>query len=111
MTDTLKPSEVLDKAADLITPEGAWTQGYFARVAPGGNSIGPREPNAACWCAFGAVINRCGNDGAAEDFAVQYLRTTLRDSIDRWNDAPERTQAEVIAALRQAAQLAREEGQ
>lgn len=111
MTETLLPSVVLDRAADLIEPEGAWTQRYFARVEPGGNCIGPRETAAKCWCAFGAILNIVGSAWEAEDRAIPFLRAITREGIDHWNDAPERTQPEVVAALRKAADLARSEGQ
>lgn len=108
----MKPSEVLAKAADLIEPEGAWTQGKFAREASG-LAQDPKSPKAICWCARGAIIR----SGGLESAPLRYLRSVV-PSCDRsgepvavWNDAPERTQAEVVKALRDAADLARSEGQ
>lgn len=46
MSETLKPSEVLGKAADLIEPEGAWMKGKF----------GFRGESPSCGCAVGALI-------------------------------------------------------
>ncbi len=51
---TLLPSQVLEAAAKLIEPEGAWTQGANARTAKG-RPIGPVEAPASCWCAIGAI--------------------------------------------------------
>ena len=40
-----------------------------------------------------------------------HLRRVVGGGVAPWNDAPGRTQAEVVAALRKAADLARSEGQ
>lgn len=101
----MKPSEVLAKAADLIEAEGTWTQG------PDGSD----EP---CWCLYTAVCHVVGHGPAGRsDEPMRFARKALgrrfiydSDVFD-WNDAPERTQAEVVAALRKAASLARSEGQ
>lgn len=112
-----KPSEVLDAAADLLTSRGAWTQGAASRDATG-------EPdddisllsNATCWCAWGAMLAVCGESrivcsglpGRAFDFLQRHLKV---DHIPDWNDRPSRTKAQVVSALRGAADLAKETGQ
>ena len=96
-------AEVLRKAADLIEPPSAWTQGAFARTK-GGAIIGPYEQNARCWCAHGAIKRVSEHEGG--ELAAWSARTELVRSIPAWNDHPERTQAEVVTALRQAADLA-----
>jgi hypothetical protein len=106
------PSQVLDKAADLITPDGAWTQGHGAHKADG-NITGARSPDATCWCLHGAVLAASGQPFAdrAEAFVERALGMEhITDAYD-WNDDPARTQPEVVAALRKAADLARSEGQ
>lgn len=115
----LKPSEVLAKAADLIEPEGAWTTRLFARDALG-RSAGVFGPKAVCWCARGAM-SKIADDypllARTQDFFARFLgepeAPTVADhaAIAIWNDAPERTQAEVVAALRKASVLAAEAGQ
>lgn len=104
-------ADILDWAADLIEPEGAWTQGAFARTKDG-EPIGPLEAPATCWCLYGAI------DKAGEDLGVdagwdadRALFASLRTNVPKFNDAPERTQAEVVAALRQAAERARALGE
>lgn len=96
MTPTL-PSEVLDAAAELITPEGAWGQGGCGNVYSN--------------CAMTAIW-KAGKAGGG-NAASAYLHRTLEASDDYavfgWNDDPNRTQAEVISALRRAAELARSE--
>jgi len=104
MTD-LNAAEVLERAADLIEPVGAWTQDMY------------RVPGKDCFCAVGAVGMVLGKGKwiggrAAEDFVDANSKLFGMDASDleEWNDTPGRTQAEVVAALRQAAALAREQG-
>ena len=115
MTATV--AETLRKAADLIEPKGAWTQGYYARDASG--RYWEEDPDsdaqgsyvdfpAKCFCLYGAIAKAVGaddpflmkTDGRIEDALRLATGTTL---VADWNDAPERTQAEVVAALRAAA--------
>lgn len=108
------PSETLTKAADLLTPEGKWTQGAYAR-GKSGRSVHEHSPSAVCFCALGALW-RVGDVGALwrvgdDDWRAKgYLRRVIDTAIAEWNDDPARTQAEVVAALRKAAELARSEG-
>lgn len=92
------PSDILFKAANLIEPEGRWVQGNFAQE--GGR-----------YCAAGAIFFAAplGDDRRQGDAAsALFCKVIRRKNIGHWNDVPSRTQAEVIAALRQAALLARE---
>lgn len=101
----LSVADVLDRAADLIEPEGAWTQGAPARTAGGrGTDSGDRE--AVCFCAIGA-INRAGYWDWPLTSACWKAVEDTTVGLAKWNDAPERTQAEVVAALRAAAEKAR----
>lgn len=122
--EQLKHSEVLSKAADLIEPEGAWTQGAQARNKRG-QRVADSAKNAVCFCASGAIWRAARKAGVAglsssggsiiNDAHVALSTVingrSLSARIPDWNDAPERTQAEVVAALRQAAAKAREAGQ
>lgn len=99
------PSEILDAAADLITPEGAWTQDDY-------------EDRPGCFCMVGAVLRVQGKTfGTEDDDPVSRLLAKVMFGteevylIPRWNDEAERTQSEVIQALRTAAEKAREAGQ
>lgn len=96
-------SEILNKAADLIEPEGAWTQGTWARTANGSDDAAIGED--VCWCAYGAIRRASEFVNDLSDECVEKVRQLVGDVIT-WNDAPERTQAEVVAALRAAAQKA-----
>jgi hypothetical protein len=106
----MKPSEVLAKAADLIEPVGAWTQRTSYRDAKG-RICEPRSPAVACRCAAGAINEAC--DWSYDLACPTFVRFEgfIGASTARWNDTYERTQAEVVKALRDAADLARSEGQ
>lgn len=112
MAEKLPVADVLERAADLIEPEGRWTQGALYRDRDG-NPAGAMISNPICWCAVGAVIHVGGGLCELELAEADLAETSpgaLRP-LSSWNDAPERTQAEVVAKLRQAAALAREQGQ
>lgn len=108
----LSVADVLDRAADLIEPEGAWIQG---RLCEDGCDL----QNASCFCAMGAIL-RVGSSSLIGRKSVPVFEASLpsgfreygaglRPAAD-WNDAPERTQGEVVAKLREAAAKAREQG-
>lgn len=118
MSEATKPSEVLSAAADLIEPEGAWTQGEFGRRADGSYTMLPSLREAVCFCAEGAIGRAAGirdiaELGASEAliFMERFVSPGTPWAVSGWNDAPDRTQAEVVAALRAAAELAKAEGQ
>lgn len=111
----MKPSEVLAKAADLIEPEGAWTQGALGRDE-NEDDIEESHELAVCWCAIGALCEASGDRYASELRARVEALIEAPDGrgtypLARWNDTPGRTQSEVVAALRSASDLARSEGQ
>ena len=98
-------ADILTAAADLIEPEGRWTQGAFARTGKG-RVIGPCEKAAECFCGIGAIY-RVGGVGHLSDAAMaeldRYARRRRHDMFAGWNDTEGRTQAEVVAALRASA--------
>jgi len=98
-------ADILTAAADLIEKPGAWTQGALARHA-NGNPVGPAEANATCWCLYGA-LDRVTGVRCYEGAAADVLAGMLPGTVSGWNDRTGRTQAEVVAALRAAADKAR----
>lgn len=111
----LTVAEVLERAADLIEPEGAWTQGEYARNAYGSAFIhGWRYPDGppVCFCLNGAINFVAGNRVTQDYAPAQRVVESMFDdgATGTWNDAPERTQAEVVSKLREAAALAKAEG-
>lgn len=102
-------SEVLNQAADVLEPEGAWTQGALWRTPDGTYE----EDGAVCFCIQGAlylvterIAGGVGEGDAVREEAEDFLETLLGRTIPGWNDDPERTQAEVVAKLREAAEQA-----
>jgi hypothetical protein len=116
MTDV---ADILDRAADLIEPEGAWTQGDYARIAGGdgwfdiGDGFTFCDFPAVSFCIYGAVSRaaRMKNPRARRIPGQRLLIAAVNGSephhLSDWNDAPGRKQKEVVALLRKAAAKAR----
>lgn len=117
MTIETKPltiPEVLRAAADLCGK--GWTQGRRA-VDKSGYPVYVMSPKACKFCMVGGIYRAVG-DESHEDFVNdcrRIIRRHLGKSSDSglasWNDARIRTQAEVVAALRGAADLAEREAE
>lgn len=111
----MKVSDILERAADLIEPEGRWARGGFS--FRNGLSVGWQGRDADCWCALGAIGDvsrgdlRLCSESRPVAFFTEHLGYLDWSDATQWNDAPERTQAEVVAKLREAAAKAREQGQ
>lgn len=104
-------AEVLTEAADLC--ERGWCQDAFAMDSDG-QEVSSGDPSACRFCAHGAV-NRASNAWPVAHEAISCLAYLLKESslpevVMTWNDDEARTQAEVVAKLREAAALAAQEG-
>lgn len=80
------------KAYELLSPPGAWCQGI--------NSLG--SPPIA-WCIYGAIHQCYPSPLAARklpDLRQQVCERTGQ-RLEEWNDDPARTQAEVVALLKE----------
>ena len=87
----MQTSEVLNKAADLIERKGWWHSGI---------------PNNDGHCASNAILHvedLSTSDLSAHEALWTHLDGTSPTDIFAWNDAPERTAAEVIEVLRACA--------
>lgn len=100
-----KPSEALAYAAKCV--EYGWTQKRFAADAAG-LSIDPRDQRAARFCVVGGIC-RATPGVDLRRRALDVLHRVVGHNLSDWNDAPKRTQAQVVAALREAARRARAE--
>ncbi len=104
MTDTpTTPAAVLRAARTLIATPERWTKRAYRKDAAG-NMCEPEQ--AVCRCAEGAL---CDSDGTDDEWwrAYDVFRDAIGlDSIALWNDAPERTHADVLAAFDRAIALA-----
>lgn len=104
-------AELLRKAAYRVGQPGAWTQHYLGRMKNGVGTyvrkvVGTGEVHSRCmlgalYCEYD--MNPSPNIHAAYDAIVQSIGTGL---VADWNDAPSRTQDEVVSALVRAAELA-----
>jgi hypothetical protein len=113
MGEQLSVADVLERAADLLTPEGEWTQGAYARDIFGVDLLGADDrlvvpPDATCFCIYGAVAFVEGQT-IAESEAGRFLEQFNIGACD-WNDDPERKQDEAVDLLRRVAVLARKRG-
>jgi len=96
-------ADVLDRAADRIERDGWWQGDYYEGAdldiyAGATLRLAPRP----C-CLTGALWAESGDAHAAMDVVSIIGDYVGNDLPAVWNDAPERTQAEVVAALRGAA--------
>jgi hypothetical protein len=103
----LSIAEVLTRAADLLEKPGAWTQGAFARDIHG-HPIRCESEDAASFCAIGALYSLRVGSWMADSCERRLSKFKRVEMFAEWNDAPGRTQAEVVAALRAAAEKARQ---
>lgn len=92
------------KAHELLADASRWTKGTAARDANGNGTSD--DHFATCWCAIGA-INHCYDDTNQRRNMRYKLGNALNPKlyptlvITSWNDAPERTHAEVLAVLKE----------
>lgn len=88
------------KAYELLEKPEAWTQGAAARDKEG-RPISPDSLFAVCRCVE-SVIWKLYPENYEEilERLAKFLGLLSWVCIPRWNDAPERTHAEIIAALK-----------
>lgn len=101
----LTPPQVLRATADLLAPAGRWVQKADA-YDKHGNTVPPTSPRAVCFCTFGAMCAVTGDEMAKGPGAVAWdflVGKVFHGNVSWWNDRPERTQAEVVQTLRDAA--------
>lgn len=94
--------DLLRAARERISVPEGWTQGHIARTADGGRCMA-MDPEAAMWCALGAVRRADASmPPPHSDTRLQRATESLRNTIggDRmisdWNDKLSRTHAEVL---------------
>ena len=108
------PREILLAAADLIEASGlnkdphchaaSISKSFLSSYYVG---VDPLDERAQRFSAFGAIVRIAGSVGAGVDaytLLTKYLNIDSDDLLSRWNDHPDRTADEVIAAMRGAAQ-------
>lgn len=96
--------EVLTEARALV--EQGWTQRAWARDRFGNAGMWD-EPTACEWCLVGALAS--AGFGSGYNSAWKILRELTGDPLSAFNDAPGRTQAEVLDLLDRAIARASEQ--
>lgn len=112
----MRTSTVLDFAADVIERRG-WAGKKEAEEHDDPNSYDPWGLEGGPVCIEGAIIAVLGRGEFQTTYSVtkcdaykavhQYLDLFPGSRLFNWNDRPERTQEEVVAALRGAAAVER----
>jgi hypothetical protein len=108
-----RAAELLRKAAYRVGQPAAWTQHYLGRLRDGSGTYVRRllrKDEVQSRCMLGALYCECDlqpsvNIHLTYNALVQATGTGL---LADWNDAPQRTQQEVVAALLRAAEIAEE---
>ena len=86
------------KPSDYV--EAGWTQMASARRYSG-EIAAVNSEYAVCWCAVGAIVAANYQDDLAISEAFEAVRGVIEGGeITEWNDAPERTQKDVVETLR-----------
>jgi hypothetical protein len=104
----MTPVDVLKAARAKI--EQGWTQGAFALDRERG-VVPVNSPAAVCWCSLGAIKFADHDLYSDSYFAAEKIlgRASGNANIIPWNDAPGRTQAEVLEVFDHAIALAESE--
>ena len=94
---------MLSDACELVM--SGWCQGRSAQDEMG-RAIEPSSAFARSWSAAGALERLWRRALAGEDVSLEAferanlaLAAVVKDAPQRWNDAPERTRADVLEAL------------
>jgi hypothetical protein len=99
-------AQVLRDAADECGKPGAWCQGSSSRDQFGRDTREFGTVAVSYW-----MLGHVAKQANLEQWRIIFplVASLTRGSPTRWNDIPERTQAEVVAKLREAAALAEEQ--
>lgn len=78
-----------------------WCQGAFA-LNEWGETVSSRSPMAHRWCLMGAIESSANKAVSGSAVMTTVMEVTGIGGLARFNDAPGRTQAEVIEVLDRA---------
>ena len=110
----MKPSQVLRAAMEKISAPHAWAIGALAYDGSG-QIVAPNAGEAQAWCAVGAMcaVREVGRVTPEIRAIARRIAMAIDwpDGVGDWNDCYGRTHADVLSALKRAAELAESEGQ
>ena len=99
---------VLDYAAEIISVGWIQCRGAFAERVDGSVTNDVYAGDVIAFDLVGAIRRACWHDNDLESAARRAVGTTIRRvPLISWNDAPDRTQADVVRVLRASAESAR----
>lgn len=102
----MTPLEILIAAREWLTQPDRWTKGASWKNAIGGHCKNRKE--VYCTCVYGAISLMTEELELIEN-ATHFLEKAVETEFaNEWNDAPERTHAEVLVAFDRAIELAKE---
>lgn len=109
-TPVVAAADVLERAAALVRQ--GWCKHSLAQDAAG-EPVYPTDEDACRWCASGAILRAVHDLDASVPTHLHAYKCVCQPagltSLGIWNDR-QRSRRPVIAALKRAARLAREEG-
>lgn len=88
------------KAWELLSKKSCWTQRAYARKSDG-ESCRSEDRDAVCWCMSGALRRCAMDDGYTDGSKLARLMEKIGVPLSIWNDNPNRTHEEVVAALKE----------
>lgn len=97
LEETKQAVKYLKAARKLITPEGSWCKGYYARDAEGQPVYSYDEAHS--FCSMGAVEASLGiQQGGFDVFQWSFLRDAFDGNIGLRNDRPSTKHLHVLMA-------------
>jgi hypothetical protein len=102
----VSPIEILKAARELLAMPGAWTKGHYAKNSSG-YQVYPFEPEAACFCSYGAMSRFAAEGGTANLHAAEdAVRAQVPNGdLIGFNDAQESVEPVLAAFDRAIAKL------
>lgn len=95
----MKVVDALKSARNILVIKQNWAQGEMAKDVHG-EAVTALDEKAVSWDLSGAIYIACKGEQAVYKSAFRAFRVAAgTDSISQWNDHPERTHEEVLAAL------------
>jgi hypothetical protein len=100
--------EVLEGALEILRDPKRWTKREYSRDI-NDRDCSPHSSRAKCFCAIGAIMRVSGSRPELSTLWALHIeatnvlrRVTRQYDIGVWNDAPERTHAEIIQGFEKA---------
>ncbi|MGO7308731.1 hypothetical protein ACCS91_33290 [Rhizobium ruizarguesonis] len=107
------PHEILTAGRELLSNPDHWTKGVLARDKKG-ESIGPFDPKASCFCTIGAIHKVVGPQQSelkrqVVGYLIEALDTVHKVSavVSAFNDHPKTSHEQVLELWDKAIEIAR----